>query len=71
MIMSCLILNTSWGRMYIDDEYHVLQAEIHNNRGNPNPYYRELLRMIVSDMKKWKKNNLKEYIEKKTNTQIR
>lgn len=64
-------LSTFWGKIYIEDEYHSLAAEIHNNRGNPNPYFREILKMLVNDMKKWRKGNLKEYIEKKTNSKIR
>jgi hypothetical protein len=58
-------MGTSWGHFYADDEYRSMQAEIHNNRGNPNPYLRELLKMLVADMKKWRVNNLKEYFNKK------
>jgi hypothetical protein len=58
-------LGTSWGRMYADDEFLSTQAEIHNNRGNPNSYLRELLKMLVLDMKKWRVKNLKEYFNKK------
>jgi len=63
-------ISTSWGRFYGDDEYNVLSAEIHNNRGNPNPYLREILKMIVADMKKWRKNNFKEYVVKKLNYKL-
>ena len=58
-------MGASWGHFYADDEYRSMQAEIHNNRGNPNPYLRELLKMLVSDMKKWRVKNLKEYFNKK------
>jgi hypothetical protein len=58
-------MHISWGHFYADDEYRSMQAEIHNNRGNPNPYLRELLKMLVSDMKKWRVKNLKEYFNKK------
>lgn len=64
-------LGTSWGRMYADDEYRSMQAEIHNNRGNPNPYLRELLKMLINDMKKWRVKNLKEYFNKKFQAGIR
>lgn len=58
-------LKTSWGRMYADDEFLSMQAEIHNHRGDPNPYLRELLKMLITDMKKWRVKNLKEYFNKK------
>jgi hypothetical protein len=58
-------LNTSWGKMNADDEYYSMQAEIHNHRGDPNPYLRELLKMLINDMKKWRVKNLKEYFNKK------
>jgi hypothetical protein len=58
-------MNISWGHFYADDEYRSMQAEIHNNRGNPNSYLRELLKMLVFDMKKWRVKNLKEYFNKK------
>jgi len=64
-------LTTSWGRIYADDEYRSMQAEIHNNRGDPNPYLRELLKMLVQDMKKWRVKNLKEYFNKKFQAGIR
>jgi len=69
-------INTSWGysRSYwIDDTYRALSSDIHNNRGNPNPYYRELLKILVNDMRKIRAKNLKEYLEiksNKTNDQI-
>jgi len=58
-------LSTSWGRIYADDEYLSMQAEIHNHRGDPNSYMRELLKILVADMKKWRVKNLKEYFNKK------
>jgi hypothetical protein len=58
-------LSTSWGRMYADDEFATMQAEIHNHRGDPNPYLRELLKLLINDMKKWGVKNLKEYFNKK------
>jgi len=58
-------LSTSWGRMNADDAYRSLSADIHNKRGNPNPYLRELLKMLIADMRKWQVKNLKEYFNKK------
>ena len=58
-------LSTSWGRMNADDAYRSLSADIHNRRGDPNPYLRELLKMLINDMKKWGVKDLKEYFNKK------
>lgn len=58
-------LSTSWGRIYGDDKFYSMQAEIHNKRGDPNPYYRELLKLLINDMKKWKVGNIKDYFNKK------
>lgn len=60
-----------YGYSYADDEYRSMTAEIHNNRGNPSPYLRELLRMLINDMKKWKVSNLKDYFNKKLKAGIR
>jgi hypothetical protein len=49
----------------MEDEYKTLSANIHNHRGDPNPYYRELLKMLIDDIKKFKTKNLKEYFNKK------
>lgn len=53
------------GSVYGDDIYRSLTADIHNKRGNPDPYFRELLRMLIADMRKWNSKDLKEYISKK------
>ena len=58
-------LNSSWGRMNADDVYRSLSATIHNKRGEPNEYFRELLKMLIIDMRKYKVGNLKEYFNKK------
>ena len=58
-------LSSSWGRMNADDAYRSLSADIHNKRGDPNPYLRELLKLLINDMKKWHVKNLKEYFNKK------
>ena len=60
-----------YGYMYGEDEFLGMQAEIHNHRGDPNPYLRELLKMLINDMKKWGVKNLKEYFNKKFNTGIK
>ena len=39
--------------------------------GDPNPYLRELLKMLIADMKKWRVKNLKEYFNKKFKTGIK
>jgi hypothetical protein len=62
-------LSNRW--VYADDAYHSLSADIHNARGNPNTYFREILRLLVNDMKRLKVNNLKEYVESKLNVKIR
>jgi len=56
---------SSWGRFYADDELLSMQAEIHNHRGDPNSYLRQLLQMLIADMRKWQVKNLKEYFNKK------
>lgn len=56
---------------YIDDEYYLMKAEIHNNRGNPDKYFRELLRILINDMKKWNAKNLMDYFVKKLNMYVR
>jgi hypothetical protein len=55
------------GSYWLDDyeQYRVLSSEIHNNRGNPNPFFRELLKMLINDMRKWKVKDLKQYVTKK------
>ena len=58
-------LSSSWGRMNADDAYRSLSADIHNRRGDPNVYLRELLKMLINDMKKWGVKDLKEYFNKK------
>jgi hypothetical protein len=63
--------NYGYGYIYGDDEYRSMQAEIHNHRGDPNPYLRELLKMLIADMKKWRVKNLKEYFNKKFKTGIK
>jgi len=55
---------------YNDDAYYSLAADIHNQRGNPDTYFREILKLILNDMKKWRVNNLKDYVKKKTSTKI-
>jgi hypothetical protein len=56
-------LTTAW--TIPEEEYLVLAAKIHNDRGNPNKYFRELLKLLIDDMKKWKCKNLEEYVIKK------
>jgi len=56
-------LSSSWG--WSNDEYRSIQAGIDNHRGDPNPYFRKLLKMLINDMKKWGVSNLKEYFNKK------
>lgn len=53
----------SWG--YNDDVYPSLSADIHNQRGNPNPYFREILKLLLTDMRNYKANTLKDYVQKK------
>lgn len=62
-------LSSSWGRMYDDDQYRSIAADIHNNRGNPNKNFRELLKLLVADMKKNNAKNLKTYMNIKTANQ--
>lgn len=57
--------SSGYGYFYADDEYRSMQAEIHNHRGDPNPYLRELLKMLIADMRKWHVKDLKEYFNKK------
>jgi hypothetical protein len=57
--------SSGYGYIYADDEYRSMQAEIHNHRGDPNPYLRELLKMLINDMRKWHVKDLKEYFNKK------
>jgi len=61
-------LGHGWG--YIDDEYYVMQAEIHNHRGNPDKYFRELLKLLINDMRKWRVKNLRDYFVKKFNMYV-
>jgi len=61
-------LGRGWG--YVDDEYYVMSAEIHNHRGNPDKYIRELLKLLINDMKKWRVKNLKDYFVKKFNMYV-
>jgi len=46
---------------YYDDIFHVAKAEIHNERGNPNKYIRELLNILIFDIKKIGAKNLNDY----------
>jgi hypothetical protein len=53
------------GINYADDYYRVLASDIHNHRGNPNEYFRELLRMLIADMKKWGTKDVHDYVYEK------
>jgi hypothetical protein len=55
----------SWG--YNDDVYRSLSADIHNMRGNPNPYFREMLKLLITDIKNYNVKTLKDYVHKKLN----
>ncbi|MFW6243064.1 MAG: hypothetical protein ACOC2W_02800 [bacterium] len=59
------IKNKSYSEIYINGIYQSVKATVHNNRGNSNPYYRELLKILVSDMKKHKTQKLDDYIKGK------
>jgi hypothetical protein len=62
-------LKSSW--IYLDDEYVTIKSLIHNKRGNANIYFREILDMLVKDIKKFKTKNLKEYFDKKFKSNIK
>jgi hypothetical protein len=63
-------LNYNPNKYYNDERYRSISSDIHNNRGNPNPQFRELLRLLVADMRKFKAKNLRDYIEIKTTSNI-
>lgn len=56
---------------YADDYYMTLKTYIHNNRGKPNKYFRELLKLLVNDIKKHNVSTLESYVEKKLNQTIK
>ena len=63
--LSYLMYYNKWDDYYHQDKYNSLSAEIHNNRSNPNIYYRKLLKLLVIDMRALGVKNIKDYMGKK------
>lgn len=47
---------------HIEDKYRSLMADFHNQKSSTDPHYREFLRLLVSDMRDFKAENLKQYL---------
>ena len=50
---------------YLDEYIRVLNADIHNNKSNPNKYIRQIFHMLVKDMRTYDVKTIKEYVERK------
>lgn len=48
--------------VYAQDAYNGMSADIHNNRGNPDELYRNMLKIMVRDMRKMGAKNLRDYM---------
>jgi hypothetical protein len=57
--------NQGYGNPFGDDAYNGMSADIHNNRGNPDTLYRDLLKIMVKDMRRIGAKNLKDYMHNK------
>jgi len=47
--------------LFLDDEFFSIKNELHAQRGNPHSFIREVMKLLVDDMKKWKVNNFYDY----------
>ena len=55
----------TWDDYYHGEKYRVLSSYLHNAKGNRNPFYRELLKILIMDMKQLGATNFKDYMKKK------
>ena len=55
----------TWDDYYHGQKYTVLSSHLHNAKSNRNPYYRELLKVLITDMKQLGAKDFKDYMKKK------